>query len=101
MICYVLAMGKQHLGPHAVVGYGIKMFWPGLFITSPDHLDTTVYIFLSQYEELNSMGMLLTDTQRKWVTFLKEAAKKKPPTRQIRPKVSNLISVKFCFIFIF
>ena len=44
--------------------------------------------FLSQYEELNSMGMLLTDTQRKWVTFLKEAARKKPPTRQIRPKVS-------------
>ena len=38
MICYVLAMGKQHLGPHAVVGYGIKFFWPGLFITSPDHL---------------------------------------------------------------
>ena len=38
MICYVLAMGKQHLGPHAVVGYGIKIFWPGLFITSPDHL---------------------------------------------------------------
>ena len=39
MICYVLAMGKQQLGPHVVVGYGIKTFWPGLFITSPDHLD--------------------------------------------------------------
>ena len=39
MICYVLAMGKQHLGPHVVVGYGIKIFWPGLFITSPDHLE--------------------------------------------------------------
>ena len=38
MICYVLAMGKQHLGPHVVVGYGIKIFWPGLFIASPDHL---------------------------------------------------------------
>ena len=38
MICYVLAMGKQRLGPHVVVGYGIKIFWPGLFITSPDHL---------------------------------------------------------------
>ena len=38
MICYVLAMGKQHLGPHVVVGYGMKIFWPGLFITSPDHL---------------------------------------------------------------
>ena len=32
MICYVLAMGKQHLGPHVVVGYGIKMFWPGLLL---------------------------------------------------------------------
>ena len=39
MICYVLAMGKQHLGPHVVVGYGIKIFWLGLFITSPDHLE--------------------------------------------------------------
>ena len=38
MICYILAMGKQHLGPHVVVGYGIKIFWLGLFITSPDHL---------------------------------------------------------------
>ena len=38
MICYVLAMGKEHLGPHAVVGYGIKIFCPGLFITSLDHL---------------------------------------------------------------
>ena len=46
MICYVLAMGKQHLGPHVVVGYGIKIFWPGLFITSPDHLEGV--------EELNS-----------------------------------------------
>ena len=45
MICYVLAMGKQHLGPHVVVGYGIKIFWPGLFITSPDHL---VYIEISR-----------------------------------------------------
>ncbi|XP_078349240.1 sodium channel protein 1 brain-like [Oculina patagonica] len=39
-----------------------------------------------KYEELNSMGMLLTDSQRKWVTFLKEAARKKPPTTQIRPQ---------------
>ena len=28
MICYVLAMGKQNLGPHVVVGYGIKVFVP-------------------------------------------------------------------------
>ena len=45
MICYVLAMGKQHLGPHVVLGYGIKIFWPGLFITSPDHLDGSSVIY--------------------------------------------------------
>ena len=43
MICYVLAMAKKHLGPHVVVGYGIKIFWPGLFITSPDHLEQVDY----------------------------------------------------------
>ena len=48
MICYVLAMEKQHLGPHVVVGYGIKIFWPGLFITSPDHLATNIYFLHSQ-----------------------------------------------------
>ena len=47
MICYVLAMGKQHLGPHVVVGYGIKIFWPGLFITSPDHLAYLCCAFMS------------------------------------------------------
>ena len=41
MTCYDLAMGKQHLGTQVVVGYGIKIFWPGLFITSPDHLENT------------------------------------------------------------
>ena len=45
MICYVLAMGKQRLRPHVVVGYGIKIFWPGLFITSPDHL-AYIYIYI-------------------------------------------------------
>ena len=59
-------------------------------------LDPILSTFLPQYEELNSMGMLLTDTQRKWVSFLKEAARKKPPTRQIRPKVSIL-----CVVFIY
>ena len=29
---------KQHLRPRAVVGYGIKIFGRGLFMTSPDHL---------------------------------------------------------------
>ena len=46
MICNVLAMGKKHIGPHVVVGYGIKIFWPGLFITSPDHL-VVVVAFIS------------------------------------------------------
>lgn len=55
-----------------------------------DQSNAFSYCFLlSQYEELNSMGMLLTDSQRKWVTFLKEAARKKPPTTQIRPQVSG------------
>lgn len=31
--------------------------------------------------------MFLTETQRKWVNFLKEAAKKKPPAKGLRPKV--------------
>ena len=29
---------KQHLRPHAVVGFGVKIFGRGLFMTSPDHL---------------------------------------------------------------
>ena len=29
---------KQHLRPRAVVGYGVKIFFPVLRITSPDHL---------------------------------------------------------------
>ena len=33
------------------------------------------------------MGMLLTESQRKWVSFLKEAARKKPPAKEIRPEV--------------
>ena len=47
MMCYVLAMGKQNLGAHMVVGYGIKIFWPGLFITSPDHLVVSRYLVLT------------------------------------------------------
>ena len=35
------------------------------------------------------MGMLLTETQRKWVNMLREAARKKPSARQIRPKVGS------------
>ena len=48
MICYVLAMGKQQLGPHVFVGYGIKIFWPGFFITSPDHLGKIKKPLISQ-----------------------------------------------------
>ena len=53
MICYVLAMGKQRLRPHVVVGYGIKIFWPGLFITSPDHLD--IYSSIKRYGSTNAL----------------------------------------------
>ena len=49
MICYVLEMGKQHLGPHVVVGYGIKFFSPGFFITSPDHLASVPLLPLENY----------------------------------------------------
>ncbi|KAJ7374231.1 hypothetical protein OS493_007307 [Desmophyllum pertusum] len=38
-----------------------------------------------KYEEISSMGMFLTDTQRKWVNFLKQAAKKKPPAKGLKP----------------
>ena len=59
MICYVLAMGKQHLGPHVVVGYGIKIFWPGLFITSPDHLECSGETWLhDQVIETEELTML-------------------------------------------
>ena len=51
MICYVLAIGKQHLGPHVVVGYGIKIFWLGLFITSPDHLEVIVFEAADTYRK--------------------------------------------------
>ena len=49
MIRYVLVMGKQHLGPHVVVGYSIKIFWPGLFIASPDHLEISGIIPASKH----------------------------------------------------
>ena len=60
MICYILAMGK-HLGPHVVVGYGIKIFWPGLLITLPDHLVDfeacfKVYNLVSVHLKSNKLG---------------------------------------------
>ena len=33
---------KQHLRPRAVVGYGVKVFFLVLQITSPDHLEVTI-----------------------------------------------------------
>ena len=57
MICYVLAMGKQHVGPHVVVGYGIKMFWPGLFITSPDHLALFSILKVSSCQTLPGLNI--------------------------------------------
>jgi len=35
------------------------------------------------------MGMLLTDSQRKWVDMLKEAAKRKAPVQALRPQVKK------------
>ena len=57
MICYVLAMGKQHIGPHVVVGYGIKNVWPGLFITSPDHLEEMMMMMM-----MTTTMMVMTTT---------------------------------------
>ena len=65
--------------------------WGRLYLNQQSPVSNVVAdcISFSQYEELNSMGMLLTDAQRKWVNFLKEAARKKPPSRQMRPQVST------------
>ena len=53
-----------------------------------------------QYEEISSMGMFLTETQRKWVNFLKEAAKKKPPTKGLRPKVNmKVLNINLVLVF--
>ena len=60
MICYVMAMGKQRLGPHVVVGYGIKIFWPGLFITSRDHL--VVPLFQSKSKCKNDFDLHENET---------------------------------------
>lgn len=46
------------------------------------------------------MGMFLTETQRKWVNFLKEAAKKKPPTKGLRPKVNmKVLNINLVLVF--
>ena len=53
-----------------------------------------------QYEEISSMGMFLTETQRKWVNFLKEAAKKKPPAKGLRPKVNmKVLNINLVLVF--
>ena len=69
MICYVLAMGKQHLGPHVVVGHGIKIFWPGFFITSPDHLECIhvprAYDPSGLRQESRALGATILKEQRK------------------------------------
>ena len=59
MICYVLAMGKQHLGPHVVVGYRIKIVWPGLFITSPDHLEAIVMMMMMMMMMIMMMMIMM------------------------------------------
>ena len=59
MICCVLAMGKQHLGPHVVVGYSIEVFWPGLFITSPDHLEVKIKFRILSHEFIEGKFALI------------------------------------------
>ena len=77
MICYLLAMGKQHLGPHVVVGYGIKIFWPDLFITSPDHLVSLIDLC-------------------KFFTFLNACISVK--TSPIKTKLGNFVSRGMLFL---
>ena len=67
MICYVLAIEKQNLGPHVVVGYGIKIFRPGLFITSPDHLERVLSASegrAAKYESLVTWFVIRTGTTK-------------------------------------
>ena len=89
MICYVLAIGKRHLGPHMVVGYGIKVFWPGLFITSPNHLDMAI--------------QTLSDTASRWpyislliLMFLNRCISVK--TSLINTKLGNLVNLGVLFL---
>ncbi|XP_048586594.1 sodium channel protein 60E isoform X3 [Nematostella vectensis] len=59
-----------------------------------------------KYEEINSMGMLLTESQRKWVQILMAAAKRKPPSNRLRPtdcfrgKLFDLVSSNQFEVFI-
>ena len=65
MIFYVLAMGKQHLEPHVVAGYGIKIFWPSLFhyvTRSPGWL----YTFIIILDSCQLCRPLRAKQQREW-----------------------------------
>ena len=46
-----------------VVGFGIKIFWPGLFITSPDHLDEmkSLYSLFHDPTMLRALGGKLSE----------------------------------------
>ena len=53
---------KQHLRPRAVVGYGVKIFGRGLFMTSPDHLVGTIPPRQTEKREKRS-GFLFRENQ--------------------------------------
>ena len=40
----------KHLGPRAIVGYGVKFFLSGLFITSSDHLVVSINLLAFYHE---------------------------------------------------
>ncbi|XP_031570121.1 sodium channel protein 60E-like [Actinia tenebrosa] len=59
-----------------------------------------------KYEEISSMGMFLTESQRKWVQILVAASRRKPPSKTIRPsdcfrgKIFDLVTSNKFEIFI-
>lgn len=65
----------------------LYMYTHGRYLDSDD--DTYVPFLCLQYDEMSGMGMLLTDSQRKWVDMLKDAAKRKSPSQAMRPQVDH------------
>ena len=95
MICYVLALGKQHLGTHVVVGYGSKIFWPGLSITSPDHLGncrTLASLVITLGESLSFMSLFRRSLSLVSSRYLIKAGNRTPKRRAI-PTVTALQTV--------
>jgi len=68
MICYVLAMGKQHLGPHVVVGYAIKIFGRAISLRHQItwHIRSAISDFLDSSGYSPALHKLLVDRWSSW-----------------------------------